>query len=118
MGASVHPDRRLGRRPAGRCRGAGPARRAYTLLELQVTLVILATGVLGVSALLAVQGRQIRQVEAWCREAPTYYLLTHTNRWMRRLEAGAELHAQAGQTPWSPPVAGHFFFSSRRRHTR
>lgn len=108
MGVLERQDRRV------RCRSAGagfrPSRHsrpaAYTLLELQVTLVILATGLLAMPVLLAMQGRQIRRVEAWCRPAPTYYLVSQSNRWLRRLGAPAEIQAEAGQSPWTPPVIG------------
>jgi prepilin-type N-terminal cleavage/methylation domain-containing protein len=79
-------------------------RRAFTLLELEVTLVILAVGLLGVASLMAMQSRQMRRVEAWCRTSPTYTVLSHTNRWLRQLNAPAELTGNPAQSAWAPPV--------------
>ena len=82
------------------------SRRAYTLLELQVTLVILTSGVLAIAALLAAQGRQIRHVEQWCSAGATYYLVSQTNRWMRRVAAPAQVETEAGVSAWTPTVTG------------
>ncbi len=80
--------------------------RAFTLLELQVTLVILAVGLLSFAGLLAVQGRQLRRVEQWCSSSPTYYVVSQSDRWMRQLRASAKLESTAGQSAWTPPVTG------------
>jgi hypothetical protein len=108
MSLFVRQDRAPGRGSAG---GAFPPSRrskaaAYTLLELQVTLVILATGLLAMPALLAMQGRQMRQVDAWCRSDPIYYVVSPSNRWLRQFQAPAELRTEPGDTGWTPPVTG------------
>ena len=97
---------RSGSAGAGRWTARRARPGAYTLLELQVTLVILATGLLALPALIAMQGRQIRRLEAWCQPPATYYLVSQSNRWLRRLGAPAELETEAGGSPWTPPVTG------------
>lgn len=86
--------------------GFGRRTRAFTLLELQVTLVIMGVGLLSFAGLLAMQGRQMRSVEQWCRSSPTYYVVSQSNRWMRELGAPAAAEETAGQSPWTPPVTG------------
>lgn len=76
----------------------------FTLLELQVSLAVLAIGVLGLSSLMIRQSRQIDRIEAWCVPDRTYYVVGQTDPWMRALGAPAELAASAGESAWVPPV--------------
>ncbi len=87
-------------------RTGGRRAAAFTILELEVSLVILVAGLFTTVGLLSAQSRQMSHVESWCRPAPTYYLVNHSNRWMRRLDAAAEVHTEAGQPAWTPPVTG------------
>ncbi|MGB2822201.1 MAG: hypothetical protein WBF17_14550 [Phycisphaerae bacterium] len=91
----------------GRLRG-GPADRrgGFTILELQMALVVLVAGLFTMSSLLSVQSKQMTRTETWCRSGPTYYVVSQSNPWMRRLGASAELKTQAGQESWAPPVSG------------
>jgi hypothetical protein len=82
------------------------ARRAFTLLELHVSIAVLVTGLLSMVWLLSVQGKQMKRAEGWCRGDPTYYVVSQPNRWMRKLDASARLDSQAGQPGWTPPVTG------------
>ena len=86
--------------------GFGRRTRGFTLLELQVTLVIMSVGLLSFASLLAMHSRQMRSVEQWCRSSPTYYVVSQSNRWMRELGAPAAAEETAGQSPWTPPVTG------------
>lgn len=92
-----------------------PKAAAFTLLELQVTLVILGAGLLAMPPLLAMQSRQIRHMEAWCRSEPTFFLVSQSNRWLRRLGAPAERQTEAGGSPWPPPVTGDPVYDVRLR---
>ena len=105
--------RRLPRGPGAtrpRRRGSAPTsprgRRAFTILELEVSLVVLMGGLLCMSSLVTVQGKQMTRAEAWCRDAPTYYLVSQSNHWLRMLGASANLETEAGQAAWVPPVTG------------
>jgi hypothetical protein len=91
----------------GRLRG-GPADRrgGFTILELQMALLVLMAGLFTMSSLLSVRSKQMTRTETWCRSGPTYYVVSQSNPWMRRLEASAELKTQAGQESWAPPVTG------------
>ena len=87
-------------------RTGGRRAAAFTILELEVSLVILVAGLLTTVGLLSVQGRQMSRTESWCHPAPTYYVASQSNRWMRRFGVAAELHTEAGQPAWTPPVTG------------
>lgn len=109
MGASRRQDHSAGGCPSGatpRHSWRPTKAAAYTLLELQVALVILGAGLLAMPPLMAMQSRQIRHVEAWCRSEPTFYVVSQSNRWLRRMEVPAEMEAKAGVQPWAPPVTG------------
>ncbi len=86
--------------------GLGGHTRGFTLLELQVAMVIMSVGLLSFAGLLAMQGRQMRSVEKWCSEDPTFYVVSQSNRWMRELGAPAVAEETAGQSPWTPTVTG------------
>ena len=97
------------RRP---CRTPARARRrAFTLLELVVSLVIMASGLLAVQALLVRQSKQVCRLERWCQPHPTYYVVNQSDKWMRALGAPASLETQAGQTAWTSPVGPPFDYN-------
>lgn len=79
--------------------------RAFSLLELTISLFVLMVGLLGVMAAVRVHSRQMERVESWCRGNPTYYVVSQTDKWMRQLEAPADLNVEAGISAWTPPVA-------------
>lgn len=108
MGVLARQDHADGGDSAGAASRVGrrPKAAAFTVLELQVALVILGAGLLAMTPLMAMQSRQIRHVEAWCRSEPTFYLVSQSNRWLRRLGAPAAMEDQAGGSPWTPPVDG------------
>jgi len=83
------------------------ARSAFTILELQVSLIVLTAGLFTMSSLVSVQSKQMSRLETWCRPDPTYYVVSQSNRWLRKLNAQAQLETQAGQAAWTPPVAGN-----------
>jgi hypothetical protein len=77
---------------------------AFSLIELQVTLVILAVSVWGFANLFRVYSLQINYIEQENLPVSTYYVVSQTSRWMRQLEVPADMEKTAGQLPWIPPV--------------
>ena len=90
---------------------------AFSFIELQVTLVILAIGLWSFAGLLKVYRQQsdyiamnsepnlyIENPEGWSKE---YWVVSQSNKWMRQLEAPAGINQAAGQIPWTPPVDGN-----------
>ena len=90
------------------CKGIGRSAfpGAFTLLELQVVLIILSVSLLGIVGLVSLQSKQMSRVEQWCRSHPVYYVVSQTNRWMKQLGAPADVNDSPGQSPWTPPVSG------------
>ena len=80
--------------------------KAYSLLEVQVALIVLMAGVLGLCAMLRTHSRQMEVAESWCRGEVEYYMVSQSNKWMRVLGAPAELHTEPGIPAWTPPVTG------------
>ncbi|MBN1787227.1 MAG: hypothetical protein JW806_02400 [Sedimentisphaerales bacterium] len=77
---------------------------AFSLIELQVTLIILATAVWGFAALFRVYSLQTEFIEQETLPVSTYYVVSQTSRWMRQLGVPADMAQEAGQTAWEPPV--------------
>jgi hypothetical protein len=77
---------------------------AFSLIELQVTLVILAVSVWGFANLFRVYSLQTNYIEQENLPVSTYYVVSQTSRWMRQLEVPADMEQTAGQLPWEPPV--------------
>jgi hypothetical protein len=94
------------RRPREPAERPARGRRAFTILELEISLVVLMAGLLSITSLLSVQSRQMTRVESWCSGDPTFYVVSQSNHWLRRLAAPAQLETQAGQEAWTPPVSG------------
>jgi prepilin-type N-terminal cleavage/methylation domain-containing protein len=86
-------------------------RKAFTLLELQVAILVMAIGLMGVLTLMVRQSRQVSRLEAWCHEDRTYYVVPQSNEWMRTLAAPSDLNTAAGQPAWTPLVEGPRLFT-------
>jgi len=78
-------------------------RRGISMLELQVAMVILASGLVALGSLMATQSRQVRQAEAWCVGEGGFYVAPHADKWMRLLKPPAALEP-APPAPWQPEV--------------
>jgi len=99
-------------RKSGRRRLAAPRgrRRAFTILELTISLAIMMAGLLAIQSLMIRQSKQVSRLERWCQPNPTYYVVHQSDPWMRALGAPAGLESQAGQAAWTPPVAAPFSY--------
>ncbi len=80
--------------------------RGFTLLELEVAMVILAMGIVGLGSLVTVTTRQMAEVDKWCEDEPTYYLVSQEDPWMQQLGTPANMESISGQSAWTPPVTG------------
>lgn len=85
----------------------------FSLLELQIALVILTMGLLGLIAMMRTNSRQMEKAEAWCGNEVAYHVVTGANTWMRRFGAPAELHSVVGEFGWTPPVSGKTAYELR-----
>jgi hypothetical protein len=95
----------------GYCGGrSGRELKAYSLLEVQLALIVLMAGVLGLCAMLRIHSRQMEVAESWCRGDIEYYMVSQSNTWMRRLGAPAELYIAPGIPAWTPPITGEKFY--------
>ena len=84
--------------------------KAYSLLEVQIALIVLMAGVLGLCTMLRTHSRQMEVAESWCREDIEYYVVSQSNTWMMVLGAPAELHTEPGVSAWTPPVLDEKFY--------
>ncbi|MCE5277737.1 MAG: prepilin-type N-terminal cleavage/methylation domain-containing protein [Planctomycetaceae bacterium] len=84
-------------------------RGGFTLLELQVAIAVLGIGLLSLVALTVRQSRSVGELESWCVDEPTFYVVSQTDGWLQRLGVAADLYDRAGEAPWSPPVAASRF---------
>ena len=87
------PPRPLARRP-----------KAFTFLELHVSVAVLAIGLLGLCTLSVRQSKQVARMEAWCAADHTYRVVSQSEPWMRSLGAPALLAEGPQEQAWSPPV--------------
>ncbi|MFA5293678.1 MAG: hypothetical protein WC496_11695 [Phycisphaerae bacterium] len=81
--------------------------RAFSFLELQVTMVILAIGLWGFAGLFKVYSRQVDYIEQSSLPVSTYYIVSQSNQWMKQLGSPAEIKQTPGQVPWTPQVDGN-----------
>ncbi len=81
--------------------------RAFSFIELQITMIILAISLLNFAGLYRVYSLQTAYIEKNTQPSMTYYITSPTNGWMRQLGIPADVNQTAGLTPWSPPVTGN-----------
>jgi hypothetical protein len=89
-----------------RCHNKCHSTNAFSFIELQITMVILAISILNFACLYRVYSLQTSCIEKNTQPVSTYYISSQTNRWMRQLGTPANLEQIAGVIPWTPPVTG------------
>jgi hypothetical protein len=79
-----------------RCRttSSPTARRAFTLLELQVAIVLLAFGIATLGSLLATQSRVLHRVRGDFKPDATLYLTQPNDPWVRQLGVPARVTSE------------------------
>lgn len=87
--------------------------RAFSFIELQVTMVILAISLLNFAGLYRIYSLQTAYIEKNTQPVTTYYITSPTNSWMRQLGIPAYMEQSAGTTPWTPPVTGSVTYKIR-----
>ena len=97
-------ERDSGNRFGQRCRCRHQA--AYSLLEVQVAMIVLTAGILALGTILRTYSHQMEIAESWCRDDIKYYVVSQSNKWMRRLGVRAELTEDPNVSAWEPDVLG------------
>jgi type II secretory pathway pseudopilin PulG len=88
-----------------RRRSRRPARRVgFTILELEVAMVVFGIALMGVCPLVVMYSKQLRSIETRFNPQTTYYLVPVADHWTRKLGAAATMTTQA-PPPTSPPVS-------------
>ena len=78
-------------------------RRGFTLLELQVAIILLAFGVVTLASLLATQTRLLKRVQGDFRGGQTLYITQSNDPWIRKLTAAARVTKEP-VTQSAPPT--------------
>ena len=76
----------------------------FSFVELQIAMVILAIGLWGFAGLFKVYSRQTDYIEQSSMPVSTYYIVSQSNKWMKRLGTPAEMEQTAGGEAWEPDV--------------
>ncbi len=87
--------------------------RAFSFIELQITMVILAISLLNFAGLYRVYSLQTAYIEKNTQPSMTYYITSPTNSYMRQLGIPADMNQSAGIIAWSPPVTGSAIYRIR-----
>ncbi len=88
-----------------------PSRRSslfgFTLLELEVALLILGVAIAGLFPLLNMHSKALRSLEKRLPSSGTWYLVPSSDTWARKLGAGASItDVDPGPKPTSPVLSG------------
>jgi prepilin-type N-terminal cleavage/methylation domain-containing protein len=84
-----------------------PRRRGFTLLELQVAVVLLAFGVATLASLMANQSRLVKRIENGFEPDGRIYLTQSNDPWVKKLQAPAQLSIEEptyGAAPTETPI--------------
>ena len=79
-------------------------RNGFSLVELQVALVVLAIAVAGICPLVVMQSKHLKKIEDRFNDKTTYYLVPSTDEWARKLGAAASIKTEDPGPPPTPPV--------------
>ena len=77
--------------------------RGFTLLELQVAIVLLAFGVVTLASLLATQTRMLKRLERGFANGAVVHVTQSNDPWVLKLRTAARLSSDALVQP-SPPT--------------
>ncbi|HVC98345.1 MAG TPA: prepilin-type N-terminal cleavage/methylation domain-containing protein [Pirellulales bacterium] len=94
-----------------RCPGAGPTvarrrqtgwRRGFTILELEVAMVLFGVALMGVCPLIVMYTKQLRNLQGRFNPQTAYYLVPSADAWTRKLGAAASVVTVAPGAPQPP----------------
>jgi hypothetical protein len=69
-------------------------RKAFSILEMEVALVLFGISIAGLCPLVVMQARQLKSLQSRLSPQTTYYLVPSSDAWTRKLGAGASLVTQ------------------------
>jgi hypothetical protein len=81
-------------------------KKAFSLLEVQIAMIVLTIGMMGLITTFRIHSRQMEKAESWCKPDMEYNIVSQSNTWMRRIGIPAELTGDPNFTVWQPPVTG------------
>src|SRR5206468_12911052 len=91
----------LARRLPLRASKIAPPRRAFTLLELQVAIILLAFAVVTLASLMTTQQRLLKRLRGDFTQSATVYVTRSKDPWVKKLLTPARITA-AELTPTAP----------------
>jgi len=84
-------------------RAERPVRSGFSLLELEVALVLLGIALSGVMPLVVIQSKQLKRLEGRFQRGTPYHLVPPANVWAAKLGAAASMSTELPASP-SPAV--------------
>ena len=82
--------------------------RGFTLLELQIAIVLLAFGIITLGSLMATQTRLVKRLQTGFKSGSTVYVTRSADPWVRQLGVPARVTSttinEAAPTPVASPV--------------
>ena len=78
-------------------------RAGFTMMELQVAIILLSFGVVTLSSLLATQSRLLKRLEGDFKPGATVYVTPSNDPWVRKISAPARI-TPAEITQTAPPT--------------
>jgi hypothetical protein len=88
-----------------RTRNIQPKRSGFTMVELQVAIVLLAFGMMTLAALLATQERTLKRLRGDFNSGTTLYITRSVDPWQRKLDIPARITSTTitqGSAPTPP----------------
>jgi len=79
-------------------------RTGFSLLELQVALILFGIAFAGLIPLVVMQSKQLKKIEGRFHHQTTYYLVPTANPWAGKLGAAASVTTEAPASGAPPPV--------------
>ena len=92
-------------RPTPMIAGVARRRRGLSLVEVQISFVVLGIVLAGLAPVVVMQYRQHRRLQSRFPTGSTFYLAPSDCRWASKLGVRARLHTQVPMAPAATPTA-------------